>query len=280
MNFNNSAAAPTGPSIGGYVFRIVLMIAGLFAIYYAYKALFTSDLSRVVVIQDVHAAKTDEKTKPYIFDKSVLPPLYEGGEYTISAWIYVNDFAYRRGYNKDIFTLGNHTDANGTVTLGVYLDGTENTLHVRTSYVSNGAVSSGTMKLSEYNALFATPNQISSLSNIPDCMVSPIEFQRWVHVAVAMNGKTTDVYVDGKLARSCVLPSIYRTDGAYSLTVANHMGFGGFISGVAAYDYAINPEQVYRTYMAGPVGAIDFMTYLKSFFDPQAVGTMDYPKMN
>jgi hypothetical protein len=279
MNVNTGNSA--GPSIGGYVFRLVLLIAGIFAIYYAYKALFTGNLSRVVVIQDVHVAKTDEKTKPYNFDRSVLPPLYEGGEYTVSAWIYVNDFTYRRGYNKDVFSIGDHSDANGTITLGVYLDATENKLHVRNSYVSsNTATPSGNMKLSEYNALFATPNQISSLSNIPDCAVSPIEFQRWVHIAVAMNGKTVDTYVDGKLARSCVLPSVYRTSSKYSLTVANHDGFGGFISGVATYDYAINPEQVYRTYMAGPVGAIDFFTYLKSFFDPQAVGTMDYPKMN
>ncbi len=280
MNFNNSGSAAPGPGIGGHVFRLVLLIAGLFGIYYAYKALFTSDLSRVVVIQDVHVAKTDEKSKPYIFDKSVLPQLYEGGEYTISAWIYVNDFAYRRGYNKDIFTLGDHTDANGTVTLGVYLDATENTLHVRNSYVSGTTGPSGNMKLSDYNALFATPNQISSMSDIPDCMVNPIEFQRWVHVAVAMNGKTVDTYVDGKLARSCILPSVYRVGSKYTLTVANHNGFGGYVSGVAAYDYAVNPEQIHRTYMAGPVGAIGFMTYLKSFFDPQAVGTMDYPKMN
>lgn len=280
MNLNNSGSAASGPSIGGYVFRIVLLIVGLFAIYYAYKALFTSDLKRVVVIQDVHVAKTDEMTTPYNFDKSVIPPLYEGGEYTISAWIYVNDFAYRRGYNKAIFALGDNADATGTVTLAVYLDGTENTLHVRTSFVSGTTGPSGNMKLSDYTALFATPNQISNLSNIPDCMVSPIEFQRWTHVAVAMNGKTVDIYIDGKLARSCILPSVYRVGSRYALTVANQNGFGGYVSGVAAYDYAVNPEQMYRTYMAGPVGAIDFWTYLKSFFNPKALGTMDYPKMN
>ena len=281
---NNASAA--GPNMGAYIFRIVLLIVGVFAIYYAYKALFSADIKRVVLIKDVFTAKSVD-TKPYLFSRGVVPPIYEGGEYSVSMWMYINDFNFpSRSLNKGILTIGNVEDVDGTITLGVYMDGNENKLHVLTSYAAadnSGAqagVNSGILKRSDYNGLFASPNQISNLTGTQDCTVSPIELQRWVHLAFTLNGKTVDTYVDGKLARSCILPSIFKVDQKYSILVANNGGFGGYLSGVVAYDYAINPEQVYRTYMAGPLGSIGLMDYLKSFFDPKSIGSLDYPKMN
>jgi len=282
----NNASANAGPNMGAYIFRIVLLIVGAFAIYYAYKALFTADIKHVVLIKDIYTAKS-VNTKPYLFSRGTVPPIYEGGEYSMSMWIYINDFNFpRRSVNKGILTIGNVEDADGTITLGVYMDGNENKLHILTSYAAadnNGAqagVNAGILKRSDYNGLFTSPNQISNLTGTNDCTVSPVELQRWVHLAFTLNGKTVDPYVDGKLARSCVLPSIFKVDPKYSILVANNDGFGGYLSGVVAYDYAINPEQVYRTYMAGPLGAIGIMDYLKSFFDPKSIGTLDYPKMN
>ena len=283
---NNSSAAPA-PATGSYVFRAIFLVLGALAIYYAYKALFTEDIKRAVLIKDVFTAKSDN-AKPYLFSRGVVPPIYEGGEYSVSMWIYINDFNFpTRSVNKGILTIGNVEDPDGIITLGVYLDGNENKLHVRTSYAAaeNSAsgpagVTSGTLKRSDYNALFTSANQMGDNTGSRECTVSPIELQRWVHLAFTLNGKTVDTYVDGKLARSCVLPSVFKVDQKYSILVANNGGFGGYLSGTVAYDYAINPEQVYRTYMAGPLGAIGLMDYLKSFFDPKSIGTLDYPKMN
>ena len=62
-----------------------------------------------------------------------------------------------------------------------------------------------------------------------------------------MNGKTVDVYYDGKLARSCVLPSFYKVDaGGYSAKLLAYGGFGGQISTTNIYDSALNPEQAYK----------------------------------
>lgn len=280
---NNSAA----PATGSYVFRIIFLILGAFAIYYVYKALFTAEIKRVVLIKDIFKGESDSK-KPYLFSRGIVPPIYEGGEYSVSMWIYINNFNYpTRSVNKGIITIGNVEDVEGTITLGVYLDGNENKLHVRTSYAAAdntaagpAGVTSGTLKYKDYSTLFNTANQIGDNTGNLDCTVSPIELQRWVHLSFTLNGKTVDTYVDGKLARSCILPSVFLVDPSYSIVAANNGGFGGYLSGVVAYDYAINPEQVYRTYMAGPLGAIGIMDYLKSFFDPKSIGTLEYPKMN
>ena len=56
--------------------------------------------------------------------------------------------------------------------------------------------------------------------------------------------------------------------------------FGGFVSNVSAYNYALNPEQIWRLYMAGPGAQYGFLDYLKSLFDPKAAAAFDYPKQN
>jgi hypothetical protein len=283
----NNSATTSAPATGAYVFRVIFLILGAFAIYYVYKTLFTAEIKRVVLIKDVFKAESDNK-KPYLFSRGIVPPIYEGGEYSVSMWIYINNFNYpTRSVNKGILTIGNVEDTDGTITLGVYLDGNENTLHIRTSYAAAdntasgpAGVISGTLKYKDYTPLFTSANQIGDNTGNRECTVSPIELQRWVHLAFTLNGKTVDTYVDGKLARSCLLPSVFKVDPKYSILVANNGGFGGYLSGVVAYDYAINPEQVYRTYMAGPLGAIGVTDYLKSFFDPKSIGTLEYPKMN
>jgi hypothetical protein len=98
-----------------------------------------------------------------------------------------------------------------------------------------------------------------------------LELQRWINITVAVNGRTVDVYFDGKLARSCVLPSFYKVDaGGYSANLLAYGGFGGEIATTTMYNTALNPEAVYRNYMAGPEPITNILTWLQSFFTPSA----------
>ncbi len=292
----NAYSAPATGATGSMIFKVVFIVAGAAAIYATYKYLFVSELRKTVVIQDIYSAKTDP-TKPITTDVSKLPPLYEGGEYSVSFWLYVNDWNYKTGVNKEVISLGNRSSADGQITLGAYLDAVENTLHVRVNSANcggastNATMSSGPapsgakacMTWGNYQQLFSGMAAAVGPDTYLDCAVTPILFQRWTHVAITLNSRTVDTYVDGKLARSCVLDGIYKVDAngkARTLDFAGSGGYGGFCSGVAAYDYALNPEQVYRSYMKGPLGEVSLMDYLKSFFDPQSIGTLDYPKMN
>jgi hypothetical protein len=291
MNNSSSAAPASG---GSMIIKVVLLVVGAIAIYYSYKFLFTSPTQSVSLLADIHKGDVD---KPYIFSRATVPPLYEGGEYSISMWVYVNNWTgVRNNYNKEVLTIGNRKLPQGKITLGVYLDAIENMIHVKTSSVNDCTTTSVTnasapapaasgqcLRNSAYNDMFKNPTIGSNaLGFTPgDCSVTPFEFQKWVQVVVTLNGKTVDVYVDGKLARSCVASGIIAVDsGDYSINIADNGGFGGFISGVNAYDYALNPEQVYRSYMNGPMGSVSFSDYMKSFFDPKSIGTLEYPKMN
>lgn len=270
---NASGGSPAGPSIIGWIFRVILVGVSAYFIYWAYKKLYEGPADTTVMLKDIFKADP-EAAKPFTFAKDKMPALFEGGEYSVSMWIYVNGWANSNRYqfNKDVLALGN---LSGNMTLGIYLDSRDNVLHVRTGSNAN-------FKGPEYDALFrnAVTTPSAGADTTGDCMISPFALQRWVHVVVALSGKTVDVYIDGKLARSCVQQAIYTADPAYSLRIAGNNGFAGFISGVKLFAYALNPEEVYRTYMAGPLGAVSWTEYIKSLFDPKAIGTLDYPKMN
>lgn len=294
----NASSAPASAS-GSIVVKIVFLIVGALAIYYSYKFLFTASTQSVVLIPDIYKANID---KPYEFPRAVMPPLYEGGEYSTSMWIYVSNWTgARNNYNKEVLCIGNRAgEGTGKITLGVYLDAIENTIHVRTSSVADcsgaagaaatvasspaSADSNSCLRFNSYKALFTNPSVGANMltgNSAGDCSVSGFEMQKWVHLTVVLNGKTTDVYLDGKLARSCVNNGIYAVDTQdFTTTIAGSGGFGGFVSGVQLYDYALNPEEIYKSYMAGPLSGVSLLDYIKSFFDPKSIGTLEYPKMN
>jgi hypothetical protein len=120
-------------------------------------------------------------------------------------------------------------------------------------------------------SLFTTLSMDHSDSgtDAPLCDLPEIDLQRWVHLTVSVNAKTVDVYTDGKLARSCVLPSQYKVDASgYSASLLDYGGFGGQISTTTMYDTALNPESVHKLYMAGPEPITSFGGWLGSIFAP------------
>ena len=77
--------------------------------------------------------------------------------------------------------------------------------------------------------------------------------QRWNLITVVLSGKTTDVYVDGKLARSCVSSSYYKVDTMnVTPNILQHQAFDGKIANLSLYSVALNPAQIYQLYSEGP----------------------------
>jgi len=243
---------------------IIIIVLGLVGLYYLYGYLFGAAAATTVIISKQQSAKLDPSA-PIIVPSAAMPPLYSGGEFSVSTWVYINDWTYRNGYNKAILSIGGPT----IDTLRIYLAGQKPTLHVRVN-TSQGL--DGT-KLSNKNSkggLFTTLQTDSGmLDTTANCDVPNIEFQRWVCVVVAINGKTCDVYMDGKLVRSCVLDNYFNVDSAYALTVGEAGGFGGNINTTTMYGYALSPDIVYANYMAGPMPVTNFLGYLQSFFEPR-----------
>ena len=109
------------------------------------------------------------------------------------------------------------------------------------------------------------------------CSIENIEFGRWVNCVIVLNNNICDVYMDGKLSRSCVLKGQFNVANNAPLkmtilkptfgTTPINTSWKGSFSGLSLYNYALSPDAVYRIYMAGPSGASgDLLAAIKTFF--------------
>jgi len=273
---NNSSS-----SLVGRIIPVLIFFAGLIALYYLYQYLFGPKVNNIYTLLSATQNANVDASKPITITSNNLPGLYEGGEFTVSTWVYINNWSYRPGFNKSILSIG----GPNFDTIRVYLGGSKPKLHVRLHTKEQGAVTTTAPVIGSTTTTATTTDSLDvSTKNLtynvlqtdsglldasPICDLPEIELQRWVNVTVALNGKTCDVYMDGKLSRSCVLPALYKVDaGGYSATLLAYGGFGGQISTTTMYDAALNPEQVYKNYIAGPEPITGFGQWFSSFFAP------------
>jgi hypothetical protein len=121
------------------------------------------------------------------------------------------------------------------------------------------------------STLISSYNSGSTYTGNDRCdIVNGIEYQRWVLITTVANGRTLDVYIDGKLARSCVYKAGYMggngTATAY-VGLDNDDKLKGYFSLINYYQYALSPEEVWRTYQTGPSGPFSLSQYFSSFFN-------------
>lgn len=266
-----NSSFPAARSIGG----IVVVILGAIALYYLYKYVYgVEGLSSESVITTAIAGNT--KTKPALYP---IPPIYEGGEYSISFWVYITGFKDQSGLNKHILEVRGVDYSTLVVGLGAH----KNKLMVRVNTAGGSSLSGKTsLSTNEVKDLFRTTQVASGLleQGLELCDLPEIDLQRWVCIGLVLNGRTCDLYMDGKLARSCVLPGPFKVDPkGYQMKLLDFDGFDGFLSDVYCYQYALNPDQAYRIYMAGPsdTASSSFLGWLKSIFGLEGTVTYKVP---
>lgn len=261
-NLRNNSSSPVARLI-----PVLLFFVGLIALYYLYQYLFGPRTGNSYeLIKNTQNANVDP-TNPIRIRSDNLPALYEGGEFTVSTWVYIDNWSYRSGMNKSILSVG----GPNFDTLRVYLGGSKPKLFVRLHTTNQGAVTQekgdSLLKSTESSVFSQLQTESSLLDSSAGCDLPEIELQRWVNIAIAVNGKTVDVYIDGKLTRSCVLPNFFKVDGSgYSANLLMHGGFGGQISTTMMYDAALHPEAIYKNYIAGPEPITNLGDWLMSIF--------------
>jgi hypothetical protein len=91
------------------------------------------------------------------------------------------------------------------------------------------------------------------------CDIESVDIQKWVNITAVLSGSNLDIYIDGKLSRSCVLGGLFKVDsGSPTLILGGANGFGGLIGKTRAANFAYSPDQVYKNYQDGPFNSSMF----------------------
>jgi hypothetical protein len=276
--------------LSGFI-NLLMVVAALVILYFSFK-FFYGDTTEQGVTVEGSKITANQGVKTY----TNQAPIYEGGEYTTNFWVYVSGWRTNQGTRKHVLEIGGTNYATILVALGAFKNSLQVRVHTRamttTSTVGgkdcSGTDCSGSTVASVSSAVASTSSRDDTSLTTADkgeffkpmtmdnglndgeavCDIDNIDLQRWVQISVTLNGRTCDVYMDGKLVRSCVLRNFYKVDPTgQKLKLVDYSGFDGYVSNVSTYNYALTPDKIYHMYMNGPEGkSSDPWQYFLSLF--------------
>jgi hypothetical protein len=251
------------------VFFLILAIAIIYVVYsYFYPA---DDPTYKILL------KGDADARMPVTTTGRIPTIQTGGDFTLSMWIYVDDWNYKTSQNKFLFSISPDLtvqDPNQVSPIVGILTPYSNGLMVRTSRIpqsptsnpgsSGSSSSSSTPDITIWqnmNALMTQQTSMNMFQTTVDtpCDIKEVPLQRWVNITIVSSGRVLDVYMDGKLSRSCVMdtpvfvPNQSKGKGkGLNLVLGQYGGFSGRYSSVQMWNQQLTPDVIYGIYMMGP----------------------------
>ena len=210
--------------------------------------------------------------------------------FTYSMWIFVDDWNYNYGTEKTVLERDNSPnvllgDKPNTLKVNIkYYDtaksiagastntsGASNIDSAATAAACQACNSGYTCACSACNSgvpLKPTSDAASAKAiadrqlasdagtSVNTCQIDNVPIQAWVNVIVSLYGSTLDIYLNGKLVRTCVLPGVPRVDNNRDINVTPAGGFSGWTSSFKYWSNASNPQEAYNIYKDGFGGSI------------------------
>lgn len=291
VKVNNTSARGSGSDGTVKAFMgVIIFIVVVISLYYLYKFLYGSQNSQtsVTILNGTIPATTvgvpAAGGAPDSVAVTQLTGLLDGGQYSTSFWVYIASTAGASATSPlvHLMEISNNRFAASPATPGktllfIGLNPTNGALIVRQSdsdtdkidnSVASSAATATTYPLSSLLTGYNGSGSVYKSDNRCD-IINGIEYQRWVLITTVANGRTLDVYVDGKLARSCVYKSAFALGSATGTGTA-YFGAGngntlkGFFSNGQFYNYALDPAAVWALYQAGPGTGFSISNFLSN----------------
>jgi hypothetical protein len=253
------------------IVNLIYMVAAVVLVYYLVMYYMDSDYKDLDLLARKLSTDSFTAAKSYDIATSDSNKYRAKSEYTLSFWIYVNSYN-GTAMNKSILALFDDVNQSGTTKVSLLtfalhpnmpkmiiraLNGTSSTTDAMNKFTQSGTGAS-----TNYTWDGRVPNATMTDSLEP-CDIMDVDVQRWMNIAVSVNGRIMDVYMDGKLARSCILTNTQQfgaTSNQYVVLMPS--GFNGHVSGIRWSNYAVTPDVIYGRYQSGPYFGTSFLDYL------------------
>jgi Concanavalin A-like lectin/glucanases superfamily len=169
--------------------------------------------------------------------------------FAYSIWFYINDFNYRYGEPKVIFgRMGSPSATNSGSISGI--NGLDPCPAVVLDAVSNNLE----ISLGCFPGIDQTPTTPGGKTVVTTCSLTNIPIQKWVNLTISVYGRSLDVYIDGKLAKTCLLPGVANVNNNSDIYITPVGGFNGWTSRFQYYPNSLNPQDAYNIYTQGYSG--------------------------
>lgn len=238
---------------GGMISGIVFVVLAGLILYVVYSYLYPADDPSYVLFMDKEA---DSRAGPIkLKNGGKAPPIFTGGDFTLSFWIYVDDWNYNVAKYKPLFNLGpeliGSADRTKSALVGL-LTPYKNGLMIRAATKGPPTAIPDITDPENRRTMLAGQTSASIFQDTLEapCDIKDVPLQRWTCVTIVSSGRTLDVYMNGKLSRSCVLDSIL--DVPIKPCYLSLGTFGGRYATVQMWNTQLTPDVVHSIYMMGP----------------------------
>ena len=244
-----------------FLLLIIILFIFLFYVFSRIIIYFLTPPESPYIIKGMKDA-TQSMTIPQSFaDRNSVPIYrsrneYDGTEFTYSFWMYVNDLTYNENKDfKHVFHKGSSTHSDGALD-GVY--GPNNAPGV---YLYTGKKNISDNLLEKYpvlgmlirlNVYHDNDNKTNPAKYFDDIYVDGVPIKKWVNVVIRVTGQNiVDVYINGTLTKRHKLSNMVKQN--YDNIYINlNGGFGGNLSNLKYYNYAIGTFEIYKITSDGP----------------------------
>jgi hypothetical protein len=165
--------------------------------------------------------------------RTIIPageaPSTGGADWGVQYWMYISDWNYKFGTDKDVVKrIAPNTPA--TTAPRIFLSPSDNTLNVRISvFPTDGEAGA------------AAPTG-SSTGDSFTCSVENVPLQSWFSVSVTCFQRNMDIYINGRLVKSCVLPGVPKP-AVGDIILNDNGGFSGSICNLNWINAMLSPDQ-------------------------------------
>ena len=220
------------------IWKIILVIIIVVLLYFAIKYIFTDKNTLSGVVSSGTIQQTIKSS-----DLTSLANGSNSSNFTYSIWFFIDNWNYRYGEKKIIFGRMSSNGSSLTPCPLVSLGALDNDIDISLQvYPGTDSVSSITQNVSQS----ATSN--FTVSNVP--------LQKWVNLLISAYGRSLDVYIDGKLTRTFLLPGVAKVDTSTNVYVTPQGGFSGWTSLFQYWPNATDPQTAWNIYKAGYGGSM------------------------
>lgn len=231
---------------GSTISRIAMFLLGLaivgIVVFIAYNLIRSSRGQSTVSLlpseRDFAAAPIDG-TKGSTITAAELPT-NDTTSYGMQFWMYIKDWDYGFGREKGV-VLRSDPANKSIMNPNITLHPTDNSLNVSVSLYSSGAAGAETPSPS---------NSTSSNGDTFTCTVENVPLQSWFAVSVTVFQRNLDIYINGRLVKSCVLPGIPRL-AVGDVVVGANQGFSGSICNLKYHNKMLHPSDAMGFFNAG-----------------------------
>jgi hypothetical protein len=170
--------------------------------------------------------------------KTVIPaanaPIGANGTFGMQFWMFISDWDFNFSKEKTVIKrigTGTSTDVSPWITLHP----TDNSLQVKIAIYPS---STGT-------------GTASSTGDSFTCTVENVPLQRWFSVSVTVFQRNVDIYIDGRLVKSCVLPGVPKPVLGDIHIGDDANGFSGSVCTLKSYSKMLGPTDAKAYAAAG-----------------------------